>query len=196
MTKKILIAVAAVLWISGCQQTSYTINGDPRKFSSLEERDRALLSKSDDIVERIVKLNKPLTTRKLVLVFPSRDFADRNLYEVMLASGSNITLDRISSDPNRRVNYSSSLRDLDAIEKIGIYPVVERKIIDIATEVPPSPDTDVLYLSMPKVSGGIAQWFLDSKRNGKVRINIDRSLATGHERVQSLLDDIKAAAIQ
>lgn len=191
-----LAAVAAgAVALAGCNQATY--NYKDRVNLSRDGFIQAFTSDRESDLASIKPLPAPLTPRKLLVVAPTPDgfYAQRLAH--LKQSNPNVTMEHIHLEGVSEVQYLDYSRNTkNWIVRKNIYPTVEQVISDNAGTFEPSDQFDVLTIAVAANRGQRDQWLHYSKRNGRQTVNMDQSEPTTLGQIESLLDSVKAVAIQ
>lgn len=194
MMKK-LIALVAVLALSGCAKNFYTLEGV--KYDTKEEFHQAVDRMNNEALNGIKPLPSPVTKKNLIIAFPSpATIYAENISRQTKTSGqspSGLLLERMENVS--KANFATSKVFADGVQRRGIYASTKfMEMPSMTVSLEPSADTDVLYFSEPAISSG--QWFFATQKHGKQVFGYDRSGAGATAKVQAFTDAVLAQAIR
>ncbi|MHA7066828.1 hypothetical protein [Azospirillum argentinense] len=192
--KKVAVLAVSILLVAGCNQTTYWYKD--KKNLSKEEFQRVFVADRENDMSNIKPLTKPVTTRRLLVAIPSRSGYYANRLAVAQAGAPNATVADVEAVPANDSWYWDYANMRRWVERKNIYPAVEEKIVDNPGAFQPSNDYDVLALTVQSKPGQRDQWHYYSQRNGKQTVSPDSSASDTLANWESMLDAIKAAAIQ
>jgi hypothetical protein len=193
----VLLSLAAAI-LTACVTTSYRV--EDKTYNSRDEALAASMRRDADGEAGVSAGAGPLVDRKLLVVIPTAG-AIVKTYEARLAkqgtqSPSSGTPARAQIDFMADTQASNWKSVATSLRKANIYREVEVIDVDSTTSnYQPSASQDVFsfYIS---AEGGMATIYFANAKSGKQVVAIDAGKPTIGERRRSLIDDVKAKALQ
>lgn len=192
-------AMVVVLMLVGCVTTSYRFEN--QTYASRDEAWAAASRKNAEAEAAIsTGAATPLVDRKLIFVIPTAQALIKSMEargakagQQMPAPGTPI---RAQIDFNADAGASNVKSIATSLKKANVYRDVDILEVDTTTpNIQPTSTQDVVsyYLSSDSV---IPVYYFLSEKYGKQIIAVDMGASSWAERRKSLIDDVKAKALQ
>lgn len=193
----VLPFVAAAL--TGCVAASYKVDG--QAYSNRDEAWAATTRRSAEAEAAISAGAKPLVDRKLLVVVPTASAFSKNLETRVMKQGKQYatpgTPARAQDDFITDAIVANFKSVAASLKKANIYREIE--VLDVDTSSPniqPSPSQDVLAFYLGVEGALVPVVYFNSARVGKQVVAVDTGQPSQAERRKSLIDDVKAKALQ
>lgn len=194
----ILLPIAAVL-LTACVATTYKVSN--ATYNNREEAMAATLREYSEAESAVTAGTNALVDRKLLVVSPTAAAYSRTFEALVMKQGKQYatpgTPARAQDDFTADATVANVKSVAASIRKSNIYREVE--VLDVDTTSPniqPSPTQDVLILNYLGADSGVRMDYFFSARFGKQILAVDMGRATRAERRKSLIDEVKAKALQ
>jgi hypothetical protein len=186
---------SASLVLAGCATQVYFLNGV--KFPDKDSFTAAYRAEQTQDLNNVKPLTQQVSAKKLRVVLPSRD---RYMGVVAKLEGTRlnrtVTRDELEKAPLVLFPLEDYENQAQMIQKKALYSNTEIVHTDSSGDPDPSDTSDVVWMYLAEVIGKRGGWYFLGSRTGKQPLPIDGALSTRFERVGSLIDGIKGAAIQ
>lgn len=195
----VLVPIAAVMLTACVATTSYRVGN-----ASYNNREEAMAAtrREDSAAEAAISAGtKPLVDRKLLIVTPIASAYSKTWETIVMKGGKQYatpgTPARAQDDFNADATVANMKSVASSVKKANIYR--ETEVLDVDTTTPniqPSVSQDVLVLNYWGTDATQPMTYYFSARLGKQIVAVDMGKATKAERRISLMDDLKAKALQ
>ena len=198
-TRLILLVAIGAAMLTACVATTYKVGN--AAYNNRDEAIAATRRENADAESGITAGVQPLVDKKLLVVTPTAS-AYSKLWEAMVMKqgkqyASPGTPARATDDFNADVVVINMKSVVASLKKANIYR--ETEVLDVDNTTPniqPSATQDVLILNSWAVDGALPMNYFLSARFGKQVVAIDMGIALRSERRKSLINDVKAKALQ
>lgn len=200
LTRLAMLAPIAAVMLTACvATTSYRVGN-----ASYNNRDEAMAAsrREDSVAEAAISVGtKPLVDRKLLIVTPIASAYSKTWETIVMKGGKQYATPGTSARAQDDFNADALVANLksiaSSIKKSNIYR--ETAVLDVDTttaNIQPSASQDILLLYYWGTDSAQPMTYFISARLGKQIVAVDMGKATITERRISLIDDLKAKALQ
>lgn len=194
----VLIPLATVV-LTACVATTYKYGN-----STYNNRNEAMAASARQNAEAEAVISTGSTSlvdRKLLVVIPTASAFSKFYEALVMKQGKQYAQPGTSARAQDDFMADWQVENLKSIaasvKKAKIYREIEVLNVDSTTpNIQPSSGQDILILYYMEVGGGQSVRYFSSSKFGKQLVAIDMSKANIGERRQSLIDDLKAKALQ
>lgn len=194
----VLIPFATVV-LTACVATTYKVGN-----STYNDRNQAVAASARENAEADAAISTGSTTladRKLLVVIPTASAFSKLFEAHVMKQGKQYAQPGTSARAQDDFLADSQVANLksiaESVKKAKIYREMEVLNVDSTTpNIQPSSGQDILVLFYFEAGGGQAARYFLSSKFGKQIVAVDMSKANIGERRQSLIDDLKAKALQ
>ena len=198
-TSFILLAAIGAAMLTACVATTYKVGN--AAYNNRDEAIAATRRENADAESAIAAGAQPLVDRKLLIVMPTASAFSKTWEAIITKQGKQYappgTPARAADDfsADRIVINMKSVAA--SIKKANIYREIEVLDVDNTTpNIQPSTTQDVLVLYYWAVDAAQSMEYFVSARFGKQVVAVDMGIALQSERRKSLINDVKAKALQ
>lgn len=194
MISKSILSLS-LLVLSGCASNYYTIGAD--KYDDEDDFIEATVERLAIVNRAILPLPKPLTDRKLIIVFPSKNaISTAGLNNIKKTLGQNPKSNDVERVETLALHSTLVIKSMyEAAKTKGIYSHVSLRETDsIANSLAAAPDYDTLVWYEESV--GLGQWFYANGKYGKQVFSWDRTSPNLQVNTEAFLSSLQALAIR
>jgi hypothetical protein len=194
---KLGLILLSIILIANCagNRQIYTFKG--AQYNTQEEAIAAQRTHENNLVAQIQPFEHPLVDKKLIVSIPTKEaiYADYIFRLSKKAKISSLTAEQSDTiNFNAMARYEMCLSTYKAIKQKNIYKTVELVESSYTSIIQPSATCDTLC-DFSSGEGSVVTYMLNVK-NGKQVFTFDSSFPDGLARTESLLNAVKAFALQ
>ena len=199
ISNRLVIALTlSTFLLAGCVTTSYRY--DNQSYATRDEAWAAAARKNAEADASISAGTKNLVDRKLLVVIPTAAAFSRTFEGIVTKSGKQYarpgTPARTQDDFNADAINANFKSIASSLKKANIYREVETMDVDSTTpNIQPSQSQDVVVFFLGVETPMPTVYFMSAK-NGKQIVAVDTGASSMAERRKSVIDDVKAKALQ